>query len=191
MNWSSIVAAKEIVVVDPDTKGSWGLIRDGILEKVVPFDKPSRVSWTADYSKNSSITIANITPLYYMSPDVVFIEEQYQKMREGGKITSYHTFAKIVTAFGDADIYALSPKRWHTLCRDCNNLIGTFPASTRIPKDVTKQNSLAYALMYQPSLMVANRRMVRGKGEWEYTQSVADVVVMAHWIIKQIKEFGC
>ena len=189
MDWSKFKNAKRILVIDPDTKGSWGLIENGRLSNVVSFPKPTRINWTSDFSKNSSVAILDTTSISELiGLDVVFIEEQFQRMREGGKITSYHTFARILEACTPTDIYAISPKKWHTFCRDYANVIGEFPAKTRLPVDVTKRNSLAYALMYEPMIMSQNKRLIKGKGEYEYTQSVADVIVMSHWITRNILE---
>jgi hypothetical protein len=192
LDWTKFKSAKRILVIDPDTKGSWGLIEGGRLVSVFNFPKPHRLSWTPDNSKNGSVAIVDTTSISTLTDlDVVFIEEQFQKMREGGKITSYHTFARIIEACGQTDVYAISPKKWHTFCRGCVNLIGDFPKGTRIPTDVTKRNSLAYALMYEPDIMSRHKRSIRGKSEHEYTQSIADVIVMSHWITRNILEVTC
>lgn len=188
INWSEF-KGKRLIVVDPDTKGSWGLIEDGRLVSVESFSKGKKITWVKDKTKDITFQDINVTILAKIGDvDAVFVEHQFNKHREGGKLTSFYTLGKILTASSrDAKVYGVSSSEWHKLCGNFRFRID-FPDKVRVPDKDTKKDALAYALAHGPEIMRQHCSPIRGKDEVIYTQSVADVICMAHYITRKILE---
>jgi len=183
INWSKF-RTRTVAVIDPDTHGSWGIIIDGRLDHVAPLPKGRRIAWVRDGAKATSFLEMEVHGLECLDIHAAFVEQQFSKSGEGGKLTSLHTLGKILAAASRGGIvYGISSTSWHKLCK---NYRLTLPEGVRVPATPAKGDALGYALANSPEIMSQHITPVRGADEVVYRQSAADVVVMAHYVIERI-----